>query len=136
LQLGANHPASTHVYSRVARNEEAPTMNHARCDLCIRAHGCALRHMAALSLPHVAAAAVAPGSDSQREHLVRRALRGSGASPGFVEDWIFAGALVDADATRMTDAIVAQGRVDLALLSRDCRHYVGPAIDIDFTAAA
>jgi len=71
------------------------------------------------------------GTDWDRSHAVRRALRGCGSSPGFVEDWLFDGAMTPHDVTMLVESIVSGCRVELAHLCCACRHYLGPDLTLD-----
>ena len=103
-------------------------MANDKCSRCHRRGTCSLRNLADLTLPWVEDALQSQGSDWDRAHAVHRALRGVGGSPGFVEDWLFEGALTKADVTELIDLIIEHNEVDLAILVRSCRHYVGPSI--------
>lgn len=81
-------------------------------------------------MPWVVAALRFDGTDWERAHRVGRALRGSGGSPGYVEDWELAGAVDEDDVRRLVDRIVRAPRVTLALLSEPCRHYQGPRVEL------
>ncbi len=65
-------------------------------------------------------------SDGEREVHVRRALRGVGSCPGFVEDWELAGAIAREDVPGLIERVLATAEVSLAVLCDPCRHYVGP----------
>jgi len=103
-------------------------MAHDKCSHCHRRGTCSLRNLAVLTMPWVEDALKAQASDWDRAHSVHRALRGVGGSPGFVEDWLFEGAMTQSDVTRLIDLIVEHNEVDFADLVRSCRHYVGPSI--------
>jgi hypothetical protein len=68
-------------------------------------------------------------NDWERTHAVRRALRGNGACPGYVEDWLVAGAMAERDVELLVESIVARAQVDMGVLCSSCRHYVGPVSD-------
>jgi hypothetical protein len=102
-------------------------MEQAKCESCHRRDDCALRDLLVLTLPFVVEAY--SGSDDgewERVHAVRRALRGTGSCPGYVEDWILAGAMEARDVDGIVREIARLDGVDLAALCRPCRHYVGP----------
>ena len=85
--------------------------------------------MAELTLPWVVEARGGGGTDWDRTQRIRRVLRGCGESPGFVEDWLLAGALDRSDVDALVDAIATKPLVTLAHLCRPCRQYRGPAFD-------
>jgi len=97
-----------------------------KCVQCIRREGCNLLDLAAGALASVALAQESPGTQWDRTHVVRRALRGNAESPGFVEDWVVDGAMSDDDVGALVDDIVRDVAVDLPLLARACRRYLGP----------
>lgn len=103
-------------------------MDQAKCTHCQRRESCTLREHALLTLPWVAEALSCNGTDWDRSHAVRRALRGSGSSPGYVEDWLFAGAMTLQDISDLVESIVQGCEVDLATLCIACRHYLGPSL--------
>ena len=103
-------------------------MDHIKCSFCHRRNDCALRDLAVLTLPWVAEAIQQEEDDWSQIHAVQRALRGSGYSPGFVEDWKFAGAMTQQDVNSLVETIVNLGEVNLGLLCRACRHYLGPEL--------
>ncbi len=103
-------------------------MDLTKCTYCQRRADCALRDLAALTLPWVIEALQDECTDWDRAHAVRRALRGSGCSPGYVEDWKFVGAMTEADVTRLVEVVVRRGEVSFALLCSACRHYLGPEL--------
>lgn len=106
-------------------------MKHAKCESCHRREVCALHQMAALTLPWVEAASsrarTRGQSDDERACAIGRALRGGQVSPGFVEDWRFAGALTSDGLSAMIDQLLMADPIELAHLVEPCRHYVGPA---------
>ena len=104
-------------------------MTQAKCALCNRQNTCTLQQLAMRSLPFIRAARNTEGTDWDRAHAIRRAMRGHGGSPGFMEDWLFEGAITERDASGLIDSVLQTGNVDLAIISRDCRHYQGPEID-------
>jgi hypothetical protein len=85
--------------------------------------------MAELTLPWVAEASRASGTEWDRTHRIKRVLRGCGHSPGFVEDWKLAGALSSEDITEMVELVTNKQVVNLAHLCGFCRQYQGPAIE-------
>ena len=105
-------------------------MQQPKCQTCHRRADCTLRGLVDLTLPFAADACQRADGDWEREHAVGRALRGCGDSPGFVEDWILAGAMEQRDADALLRRIVASCRVDAADLTRACRHYVGPDLEL------
>lgn len=106
-------------------------MKQSKCERCHRRDDCALRDLVVLTLPFAVEAHAGAEGEWERVHAVRRALRGSGASPGYAEDWILAGAMESEDLDRLLESIARTGRVDLAALCEPCRHYVGPALAED-----
>jgi len=82
--------------------------------------------MAEQTLPWVQRAHSAGGSDWERAHRIRRALRGSSKSPGYIEDWQLAGALGVEDIRVLIEMIIQASDVSLALLCHPCRNYSGP----------
>lgn len=103
-------------------------MDQAKCTYCRRRDDCALKELAMLTMPWVEEALRCEGTEWDRAHAVRRALRGCGCSPGFVEDWLFDGAMTPNDVTVMVELIVRGGAVELAQLCGACRHYSGPEL--------
>lgn len=103
-------------------------MDNAKCTHCHRRMDCTLRDLAVLTLPWVAAALDTAGSDWERSHAIMRALRGSDCSPGYTEDWKFAGAMTQRDVSDLVEAIIHREEVSLTLLCGACRHYLGPEI--------
>ena len=99
-----------------------------KCRHCQRRDDCTLREHAQDTLPWVVDALSCGATDWERTHAVRSALRGSGSSPGFVEDWVFAGAMTSDDVSVLVETIVLDGEADLATLCTSCRHYLGPAL--------
>lgn len=106
-------------------------MTQLKCTRCHRDRECALRAMAELTLPWVQRALSSGGDDWDLRHSVRRALRGFGGSPGFVEDWLYEGAITSTAINEMLETILSSNEVSLALLTRDCRHYLGPQLSDD-----
>jgi len=107
-----------------------------KCARCHRRNDCALHDLAVSTLPWVEEAHASEGSDWDRKNAVRRALRGGGESPGFIEDWLFEGAITRDDASAMAEKILRSNAVSLAHLTARCRHYVGPVVDNASLAAA
>jgi len=105
-------------------------MQQSKCEMCHRRHDCSLRGLAELTRPWVAAAIRSSGGAWAQEQSVGRALRGSGESPGYVEDWILAGAMEQRDADLLVRTILSRGRVEVSDLTQACRHYVGPELDV------
>lgn len=101
-------------------------MDQAKCTYCRRCDDCALKELAVLTMPWVEEALQCEGTEWDRAQAVRRALRGSESSPGFVEDWLFDGAMTPHDVTAMVELIVRGGVIELAHLCNACRHYSGP----------
>jgi len=100
-----------------------------KCGRCLRSGECSLRALAEQTLPWVVAALRFDGTDWDKAHRVRRALRGCGGSPGYIEDWELAGAVAQNEIRRLVETIIKSPRVTLDLLCEPCLHYQGLPLD-------
>ena len=98
-----------------------------KCNKCHRNEYCLLKQHAIDSQPHIVKALKIEGSQWDRVHALKRACRGSGSSPGFLEDWIYESAITKIEAKKAIEIIVEKNSVDMNLFFDKCRHYKGPA---------
>mgnify|MGYP001814816149 CR=1 FL=1 len=103
-------------------------MEARKCGRCFRSDYCSLKALAEQTLPWVVKALRFDGTDWDKAHRVRRALRGCGGCPGYVEDWELAGAIDRRDLPSLVESIIHSPRVTLELLCGPCRHYQGPQL--------
>ena len=108
------------------------SMTVSKCEQCFRHDVCSLRPLAELTVPWVIEEQNKPASSWEKQHNIKRVLRGSGYSPGFIEDWELAGAMSSEETKELVELVVKSKRVTLALLTLFCRQYQGPELVLTF----
>ena len=102
------------------------SMTVSKCEQCLRHDVCSLRPLAELTVPWVVEEQTKSASSWEKRQNIKRVLRGSGYSPGFIEDWELAGAMSADDTKDLVELVVKSRKVSLAQLTLFCRQYLGP----------
>lgn len=104
-------------------------MSQFKCEFCQRRYECRFKDMALLTLPWVTdCLSGTHASEWDKEHALRRVLRGNEESPGYVEDWMREGMIVSEDVDKLVASLLRGKKATMALLCSSCRHYNGPSL--------
>lgn len=95
-----------------------------KCNKCHRSEHCKLRVHAMESQPWIKKA-LDKEDEWDKVHAVKRAMRGVGGGPGFIDDWIYEQVILRYEVEDIIKEIIKTGKVDMNLFFEKCRYYKG-----------